>query len=170
MDRQLGEIRRADDGRWVLRFERRLAHPPEKVWSALTESEHLRHWMPADLVGERREGAPLELPFWPDTIEKYGDRIDTPVMQGEVRVWDPLNVFEWTWDADVVRWELKPTGEGTQLTLITWLGDPDGDPADPAAGYDFCLEQLAELLDRGSTTKPDDAAIERRQREYAAIV
>ena len=45
-----------DDGRVALRFRRRLPHPPEKVWRALTESEHLQHWMPCDLVGERRAG------------------------------------------------------------------------------------------------------------------
>ena len=169
-EQPMGTISRGDDDRWVLRYERRLDHPREKVWRALTESEHLRHWMPADLVGERREGATLELPFWPETMEKYGDRIDTPVMHGEIRVWEPPSVFEWTWDVDVLRWELDPAGGGTHLTFTTWLGDPEIDASDPAAGYHFCLDQLAELLDRGSTTQPDDAAIERRQREYAATV
>jgi len=36
-DRRLGEISTAPDGTLTLRFERRLAHPPEAVWAALTE-------------------------------------------------------------------------------------------------------------------------------------
>jgi Activator of Hsp90 ATPase homolog 1-like protein len=57
----MGEVMR-DRDKWVLRYERVLRHAPEKVWAALTESEHLRHWMPCDIVGERGEGADLELP------------------------------------------------------------------------------------------------------------
>src|SRR5205085_9932689 len=29
---------------WRLRFTRHLAHPPDKVWRALTEPEHLAAW------------------------------------------------------------------------------------------------------------------------------
>jgi uncharacterized protein YndB with AHSA1/START domain len=33
-----------------LRFVRHLAHPPEKVWRAITEPEHLKAWFP-DTIG-----------------------------------------------------------------------------------------------------------------------
>ncbi|HET6399224.1 MAG TPA: SRPBCC domain-containing protein, partial [Candidatus Thermoplasmatota archaeon] len=39
----------ADAGR-SLRFERLLAHPPERVWAALTSPEDLKQWMPAQEV------------------------------------------------------------------------------------------------------------------------
>lgn len=159
----------SDDGRLGLRYERRLAHPPEKVWRALTESEHLRHWMPCDLVGERRAGARLELPFWPDHVARYG--IDEPTPEGEIVVWQPPAVFEWTWSTDVLRWELTPAGGGTHLTFTTWLGD--GDPAGAAgagAGYHVCLDALAELLDTGSAGPLVDAGTERWQAAYAEAV
>ncbi|UMG93452.1 SRPBCC domain-containing protein [Nocardioides sp. TF02-7] len=57
-----------DGDRVGLRFERRLAHPPEKVWRALTESEHLRHWFPADIVG----GAPQRRPAHPAVLAGVG--------------------------------------------------------------------------------------------------
>ncbi len=38
-----GTLIQAGD-RWQLRFERRLAHPREKVWRALTEPELVRRW------------------------------------------------------------------------------------------------------------------------------
>ena len=74
-DHDLGTVERGEDG-YVVRFERQLHHPREKVWRAITESEHLVHWMPCDIVGERRAGAAIELPFWPAHVEKYG--IATP--------------------------------------------------------------------------------------------
>ncbi|WP_432420569.1 SRPBCC domain-containing protein [Nocardia carnea] len=47
-----------------------LAHPPAKVWRALTESEHLRHWFPADILGERRAGAEVRFRLWPESVEQ----------------------------------------------------------------------------------------------------
>ena len=133
---------------WVLRYERRLPHPPEKVWRALTESEHLQHWLPTDIVGERAAGATIELRFWSAQVEKYS--IEDPSLPGVIRVWDPPSVFEWTWDADVLRWELEPTAEGTLLRFTTWLEQPDEIVPSVAAGYHVCLDELILLLDTGS--------------------
>lgn len=169
-DRPPATAERADDGRWIVRFERHLRHAPPKVWRALTESEHLAHWLPCDIVGDRRPGAPIRLVFWPPQIEKYG--IDSPELPGQIRTWDPPHVFEWTWDTDVLRWELEPTDDGTRLTFTTWLGpDPEG-TANAAAGYHVCLDQLTELLDSG-TAGPlveADAHVEPLQRAYRAAL
>ena len=32
--------------KWTLILVRELRHPPEKVWKALTDPEHLREWAP----------------------------------------------------------------------------------------------------------------------------
>ena len=53
---ELGTLDR-DGERFVLTFRRRLAHPPERVWRALTEPEHLEHWFPTTIDGERAAGA-----------------------------------------------------------------------------------------------------------------
>ena len=74
-------------------FVRHLPHAPEKVWRALTESEHLAHWFPTDIVGERRVGAALELPFWPKNVERW--KIEQPVTHGELVTWEPPTLFEW---------------------------------------------------------------------------
>jgi hypothetical protein len=50
-DAELGTLTRQGD-RWVLTFTRRLAHPREKVWRAVTEPEHLSAWYPQQIVGE----------------------------------------------------------------------------------------------------------------------
>jgi uncharacterized protein YndB with AHSA1/START domain len=62
-------------GTWRLRFERRLAHPPEKVWRALTEPEHLEAWFPTTIEGEFETGAALRF--------RHRDT-DLPAMDGDM--------------------------------------------------------------------------------------
>jgi uncharacterized protein YndB with AHSA1/START domain len=165
-DQPLGTILR-DGDRTGLRYERLLKHPPEKVWRALTESEHLPRWLPCDMIGERSEGSAIELKMIPEVVEKFD--IEEPSQFGQIKTWDPPKVFEWTWDADVLRWELEPTDEGTILTLTTWIGSTEETTEfDAAAGFHVCLDTLRDLLDTGETTpliEVDPAALEARYRE-----
>lgn len=39
-----GVLETRDDGKHVVRFERHLAHPIERVWAALTEPDELVGW------------------------------------------------------------------------------------------------------------------------------
>lgn len=151
---RLGEILR-DGDRYGLRYERRLRHPPERVWRALTESDALRLWMPADMVGERRAGADLVFPFWPAHVERFGIPADQAALTGRMLAWEPPRLLEYSWDADLLRFELTPDGDGTRLVFSTWLGEVDQYPAHgTAAGYHAALDQLAELLERGGVALP----------------
>lgn len=58
----LGQLEPAGD-RWQLRFTRHLPHPPEKVWRAVTEPEHLVAWFPTTIDGDRATGAALAFSF-----------------------------------------------------------------------------------------------------------
>src|SRR4051812_36994712 len=44
----------SDGSRSVLRMQRRLAHPPERMWAALTESDRLAEWFPTTMRAELR--------------------------------------------------------------------------------------------------------------------
>ena len=52
---ELATLERAGD-RTVLRYRRRLAHPQQKVWRALTEDDHLAAWFPTAIEGTRSAG------------------------------------------------------------------------------------------------------------------
>lgn len=167
-----------DGGRVGLRYVRRLRHDRQKVWRALTESDQLQHWFPSDIVGERREGAEIVLPFWPAHVEAYG--IDEPAVPGRIHVWDPPRVFEWSWDTDRLRWELDAAPDGTVLTFTVWIGDPTahgedgGSPDDAtgtssaAAGYHVCLDHLEALLDGRDIGRLVDADSGQLRAEYRA--
>ena len=93
------------DGTWTLTYVRHLDHPVEKVWRAITESEHLAAWFPCDIVGDRRSGADVEMTFWPDVVEKF--ELAEPNTTGHIDVWDPPTRFELWWEGDLLRWELE---------------------------------------------------------------
>ena len=141
----LGEVVR-DGDRVGLRFERHYPQPVERVWRAITVSEEIRQWMPCDLIGERRTGATITLPFGAAETEKYA--IAEPVLTGRIEIWEPPSVFQWTWDKDVLRFELSAAGDGTRLVFTTWPESSDlGEAASAAGGYHLCLAELAALLD-----------------------
>jgi uncharacterized protein YndB with AHSA1/START domain len=139
-DADLGTLTRQGD-RWTLTFTRQLAHPPEKVWRAVTEPEHLAVWYPQAIVGERRAGAPLRFE------SSVGDAFD-----GEMLVFEPPSVMEFSWGADRLRIELTPDGPGTVLTLTDSFDDV-GKAARDGAGWHECLDRLGYELD-GATPPP----------------
>ncbi|MGW6331311.1 SRPBCC domain-containing protein [Nocardia rhamnosiphila] len=174
---RLGEVLR-DGDRVGTRYERLLAHPPEKVWRALTESEHLRHWFPADILGERRPGAEVRFRFWPETVERAGEELtevgvapEDPVLPGRILAWEPPRLFEFLWDDEHLLFEIVPDAAGSRLLCTVWFGTPGphGIPG-TAAGYHVCLDALVDSLDTGSSGEPDRALIRALERRYAGII
>lgn len=150
----LGEVARDGDA-VVLTYDRDLAHPPQRVWRAITESDHLRAWLPVDIVGERTAGASITLTFWPEAIEQSGEEIeatgldlDDATLTGEILTWDPPRIFEFTWDTERLRFDLTPTDTGTRLRATIRVVDPAPRGwQSNAAGYHVCIDALAASLD-----------------------
>jgi uncharacterized protein YndB with AHSA1/START domain len=140
-DIDLGTLTVAD-GRCVLTFTRTLAHAQDKVWRAITEAEHRRHWFPDEVVGEFRPGAPL-------TFVVPGH----DAFHGEVLVFDPPSVLELRWGDDRLRFELQPTDGGTVLTMTDTF-DELGKAARDAAGWHECLDRLVDALDDTASAEP----------------
>ena len=125
------------DGRAVLRFERRLAHPPEKVWRAITEPAHLEHWFPAAVEGERAIGAPLRFVF------REGE---APPLEGRITELEEPRVFAFTWGESLLHLELRPEDGGCTL-VFTHTFDDRFSAASYTVGWQGCLDALASLLD-----------------------
>jgi uncharacterized protein YndB with AHSA1/START domain len=133
-----------ENGRYVLRFERRLPHPPEKVWRAITDPGHLSSWFPADMAMELRSGAPIRFHF----RENEG-----PDGDGVILDLDPPRAFAFTWGDELLRFELRSDGDGCVLVFTDTFDDP-AKAARDAAGWDLCLERLHALLDGTSADLP----------------
>jgi len=134
MDGQLDQ----HGGRWRLRFTRRLPHPPEKVWRALTEPEHLAAWFPTTIEGERAAGARLRF--------AHRDGAAPPI-EGEMLACDPPSVLEMRWGGgETLRFELRPEPGGCVLTFVNTF-DELGRAARDGAGWHACLDVLGFHLD-----------------------
>lgn len=131
---------RTEGGRSVLRMQRRLAHPPQRIWRALTEPGQLAAWFPCEAAPELRVGGVVRFGFGGD---------------GTVTDLDPPRLLAYTWESDHLRWELRADGDGTLLILVHTFDDRAG-AASFATGWHTCLLGLDQLL-AGRPVRPDDA-------------
>jgi uncharacterized protein YndB with AHSA1/START domain len=128
----------------TLRYERHLAHPPEKVWRALTDPAELSHWFPQDLEGTFAPGARLRFQFRGEPPVLGGKVIDH--FTGEVLEIDPPRLLAYSWSGDVLRWTLTPDGDGCLLVFTDTFAE-HGKAARDGAGWSVCLEALDAHLD-----------------------
>src|SRR5690606_11104818 len=86
----------ARGGRWVVRLERHLAHPVDAVWRAVTEPAQLAQWFPTT----------VELDLVVGGAVRFGLPADGP--GGRVLELDPPRLLAFSWQDDVLRFELEP--------------------------------------------------------------
>jgi uncharacterized protein YndB with AHSA1/START domain len=131
-----------------------LAHPPQKVWSAITTAEGLGAWFGNQAEIDLRPGGAASM-SWDDGA--------TATMRVE-RVEEPA-VFGFTWQiyglpADdprrtYVEFTLEPVASGTRLTVVeTGFSQLPDDAHDKAFGgnvngWQRELDELVEYLDAG---------------------
>jgi uncharacterized protein YndB with AHSA1/START domain len=106
------------------------------VWAAVTEPEHLAHWFPTTIEGDRQTGARLRFSFRGGEADPF---------DGEMLAYEPMTVMEIAWGPDIVRLELREVGNGTELTLLDTL-EEQGKAARDGAGWHTCLDRLQTAL------------------------
>ncbi|HTU86192.1 MAG TPA: SRPBCC family protein [Solirubrobacteraceae bacterium] len=133
----------AAGNRPTLSFERRLSHPVDVVWRAITESGELEHWFPCRVeAGELRAGAEMTFTFEHMPLDAAS------TMTGRVTEYDPPSTFAFTWGEDHLRFELEPlAGEDACLLRLTVLLDSTEKASRDSAGWHICLDRLGGLLD-----------------------
>jgi uncharacterized protein YndB with AHSA1/START domain len=130
------------DGRHVLRYERRLAHPVERVWAAITRPAELRGWLgDADL--DLTPGGRVELRWL-----NAGDEGEGAVATGTVTALEAPRLLELdTEPHGTLRFELAEDGDGTALTFTVTTPAPNEQVMLAVAGWHIHLEHLADALD-----------------------
>ena len=84
-----------------------------------------------------------------------------------MRVFDPPRVLEYTWEEDVLRFELRPEGKGCLLVFTTWSGDRSKAARD-ATGWHLCLDNLEAAVDGNPAAGFDKERFSALSAEYAA--
>jgi len=107
-------------------IEREMAHPPEKIWRALTEGALVKEWLMDNdfqpTVGHKFQFRAAPVPNWNGLIDS------------EVLVLEPNKKLSYSWGTmgtqSVVVWTLAPTSGGTLVRM-----EHSGFRADQEAAY-----------------------------------
>jgi uncharacterized protein YndB with AHSA1/START domain len=147
------------DGRPAVRFERRLGHPVEAVWRAVSEPAGLAHWFPARVeIEELAPGGRLRF--------EHADGA-APPSDGEIVEVEPPRRLTFTWGGERLRFELEPAGDGTLLRLTHFLSSPEQAARD-AAGWHVCLDRLTDHLSGAPAGAPDSEPTGEWREHYEA--
>jgi uncharacterized protein YndB with AHSA1/START domain len=88
--------------------EREIAHPPEKIWRALTQPHLIQEWL-------------MKNDFMPVVGHDFKLSADWGAVECRVTAVEPHKTLAYTWGAygleSVVTWTLTPTSTGTHLRM-----------------------------------------------------
>jgi uncharacterized protein YndB with AHSA1/START domain len=113
------------DGRPALRFERRLAHPVERVWRAVTDPDELARWFVASV------------PWTPAA----GETFTAMEQAGEITEVTLPRRIAWTWGGEAFSFDVAPDGDGCRLVFVHVFGDRSLG-AQHAAGWEAYFARL----------------------------
>jgi uncharacterized protein YndB with AHSA1/START domain len=145
------------DGRPALRLERRLPHPVERVWRAVSEPAALARWFVAEAQ-------------WTPAV---GEQFEAAGASGRVTAVDPPRLLAWEWSVERYSFELEPNGDGCRL-VFTHVFNPDFGPAwQHAAGWETYFNRLEAHLGGGHLSEQDahagiDTLMERYREQFAS--
>ena len=121
--------------------ERDIAHPPEKLWRALTQPHLIEEWL-------------MKNDFKPDEGHRFNLRADWGAVDCQVQTVEPNKTLSYTWDSkdlrSVVTWTLTPTSTGTNLRMEQSGFRPDQQQAYQGAkfGWQRFFANLEQVLAR----------------------
>ena len=121
--------------------EREVAHPPEKIWRALTQPHLIEEWL-------------MKNDFKPVVNHSFNFRADWGAVDCQVLAVEPNKTLSYTWGAygleSVVTWTLTPTGAGARLRMEQSGFRPDQQQAYQGAkgGWQMFFANLEQVLAR----------------------
>ncbi|MEZ5938996.1 MAG: SRPBCC domain-containing protein [Hyphomonadaceae bacterium] len=122
-------------------IEREMAHPPEKIWRALTQPHLIEEWL-------------MTSDFNPAVGHRFRFTADWGAVDGKVLEIEAHRKVSYTWEAmgveTVVTWTLTPKDGGTLLRMEQTGFKPDQPQAYNGAQYGWrnFLGKLEQLLSR----------------------
>jgi uncharacterized protein YndB with AHSA1/START domain len=153
----LALVQKVENGH-IARFERRLKHSVEKVWSSLTENEELSKWFSELRIDDLREGGIIKFDMQDGSFEEM------KILELKIN-----SVLEYTWGEDIVRFELYPEAGGCRLVLIEKIKTITNHTPKDLAGWHVCLDVINALLD-GRTMESREKEWKKWYEEYVGVI
>ncbi|SDL30219.1 SRPBCC domain-containing protein [Streptomyces indicus] len=116
------------DGRPMLRFERVLGHPVERVWQAVSVPAELGKWFPSAV----------------DWKPATGETLDVGGQPLQVTEATPPRRLAWSYAGQPFSFELTPQGQGCRLVFTHVIDDLPA--AQTATGWETYLSRLEPTL------------------------
>ena len=155
----------------MVRFERLLPGPIERVWEYLVDPELRGTWFASGPL-EPRKGGALTFTFQHSRLAPAGEKAPEKHAGAEgfhfsakVTQFDPPRLLAWTWDESEVVFELAPKGDEVLLTLTHRRLPSRDEMRNVSSGWHVHLDVLAERL-RGEPLRPFWPRIEKLESEY----
>jgi len=135
------------EGTLTLVIERQFAHPPEKLWRALTENQLVAQWL---LKNDFEPTVGKKFQFRSDPVQNWDG-----IINSEVLLVDPITRLSYTWSSmgldSVVLFILTPSDGGTHLRMEHSGFRPDQQQAYGGAKYGWqnFFNRMEQVLDGG---------------------
>ncbi|MFS0672238.1 SRPBCC family protein [Ornithinibacillus sp. 179-J 7C1 HS] len=121
---------------FIATFERHINHPKVNVWEMLTQNDRLSLWFDELRVAELKKGGYLTFNMGDGSFERM-DIID----------FEEQSIIEFTWDDNLVRFELIEESGGCNLVLIERINEITEQTMKDLAGWHVCLDVIISILD-----------------------
>lgn len=149
----------------TLTFKRKLKHPIEMVWAAITDPQRRANWFGATVI-DGHVGGTIEIVAEGPPVSR-----EQRTIKGRILVWDPPRVLEHEWnqpvvEKSIVRYELAPEGDGTVLTF-THRGLGVKSAQGYISGTHTYLDRLAAHLEGAELPNWQQRYVEVQQSHYA---
>jgi uncharacterized protein YndB with AHSA1/START domain len=145
-----GTVEQAPDGSTRIRFVRRLPHPIDRVWEALTDPAELHRWW-GDTDLDLAEGGRFVLRWHnrdPDgnvaTLDGAITKLDPPRFLEIAATWGSTGTPDGG-SRTTLTWELEPAGDDTVLSFTNTLPTATQELTTPA-GWHLHLDALERTL------------------------
>lgn len=149
------------EGGYIASFNRPLKHSVQKAWTALTQNDKLRIWMPNLEVKDLRDGGLITFNLNDGTSSTFDIKITDYVEH---------SVLQYEWGTGWVRFELSPTPDGCLLVLEEFIPAISDHTSKDLAGWHVCLDVLNDLLDGHLHSQFPQESWEKSHLEYTALV
>jgi hypothetical protein len=133
------------------------------IWHALTDSSVLTQWFPADLQGERAAGQSIEI------VSVQGR---FPPAKGKFNAYEAGRYLEYTWDGELLCWDLQSTDSGTLLVFLNVLDAKAISTSieNIASAWHACLDVLSFVLSRQQPPYTADERFIQISDRYAGLL
>ena len=127
-------IRQIED-KVVAELDRDLPYEIELVWKMLTDNQYLQKWFTELEVESLEEGGKILFDMQDGTFEEM-----------TITSLSEPSVLEYTWDKNLVRFDLTPSEIGTHLVFKETITEVTEHTPRDIAGWHVCLDVIAAIL------------------------